>query len=129
MIPNSELYTNRVIVNTAFPQRRLSTVVDIGNEEDIDAAKQIILTTIGRMAGILDDPAPQVLVTGLGDFSVLLDVRFWVAPPSKHDTVEAIDQVLQKVKEALDAAGVDMPYPTQQLLVHSRRPAEQTMTP
>ena len=120
VIPNSELYTNRVVVNTAFEQRRLSATVDIGNEEDIDAAKRIILDTVDRLDGILTDPAPQALVVALGDFSVVLDVRFWVAPPSRREAVEATDQVLQAVKEALDREGVDMPYPIQQLLMPGR---------
>ncbi|MEO6310543.1 MAG: mechanosensitive ion channel family protein [Leifsonia sp.] len=68
---------------------------------------------IAELAGVVNDPKPSVLVTSLGDFSVILQVRFWINPPDRREEVEAKDQVLEAVKKALDAAGIEMPFPTQ----------------
>lgn len=120
VIPNSELYTNRVTVNTAYPQRRLAVDVGIGYGDDIDTAKQIVLATIAHLDGVVADPAPTVLVTALGDFAVNLQVRFWINPPARKEAVEVADQVLTALKPALIAAGIDLPLPTSQVLLHDQ---------
>ena len=43
VIPNSELFTNSVIVNTAFDHRRLEYDIGIGYGDDIDTARQFIV--------------------------------------------------------------------------------------
>ena len=120
VVPNSDLYTNRVVVNTAFDQRRLAVTVGIGYGDDIAQAKALILKTVDGLDGILKDPAPQVLVTSLADFSVLLEVRFWINPPARREQVEANDQVLEALKSVLIEAGIDLPMPTQQVLFHDQ---------
>ena len=120
VIPNSELYTNRVIVNTAYPHRRLAVDVGIGYGDDIGTAKQVVLRTLADVDGVVHEPAPTVLVTALGDFAVNLQVRFWIDPPARKEAVEVADQVLSAVKPALISAGIDLPMPTQQVLLHDQ---------
>lgn len=120
VIPNSDLYTNRVTVNTAYGQRRLAVDVGIGYGDDIPTAKAVAAKTVAALPGILTEPAPTVLVTVLGDFAVNLSVRFWIDPPHRREAVEAQDQVLEALKSALLDAGIDLPLPTQQLLLHNQ---------
>ncbi|GAA4004541.1 mechanosensitive ion channel family protein [Deinococcus rubellus] len=120
VVPNSELYTNRVVVNTAYDHRRLSVAVGIGYGDDIAEAKSLILDTLGKIDGILADPAPSVLVDTLGDSSVNLNVRFWIDPPLRLEAVETQDQVLERLKSVLIEAGIDLPMPTQQVLFHDQ---------
>ncbi|MFC3605830.1 mechanosensitive ion channel family protein [Deinococcus soli (ex Cha et al. 2016)] len=120
VIPNSELYTNRVIVNTAYDRRRLAVTVGIGYGDDIAQAKRIILDTLAGVEEIRSDPAPAVLVRDLADFSVNLEVRYWIDPPIRREVVESQDRVLEALKPALIAAGIDLPLPTQQVLFHDQ---------
>ncbi|WP_119672202.1 mechanosensitive ion channel family protein [Deinococcus sp. RM] len=120
VIPNSELYTNRVIVNTAYDRRRLAVTVGIGYGDDIAQAKRIILDTLSTVEDIRRDPAPTVLVRELADFSVNLEVRYWIDPPIRREVVESQDRVLESLKPALIAAGIDLPLPTQQVLFHDQ---------
>lgn len=120
VVPNSDLYTNRVTVNTAYEHRRLSVAVGIGYGDDIAEAKRLILDTIAKIDDVLKDPAPSVLVDSLGDSSVNLNVRFWIDPPKRREAVETQDQVLEQLKSVLMAAGIDLPMPTQQILFHDQ---------
>lgn len=120
VIPNSELYTNRVVVNTALDKRRLSVNIGIGYGDDIAHAKEVILHELAQIDTVLQDPAPQVLVKELADFSVNLDVRFWIDPPIRREANEAQDRVLEVLKKALPAQGIDLPFPTQQVLFHNQ---------
>lgn len=120
VIPNAELYTNRVVVNTAKDKRRLSVTVGIGYGDDVAQAKRLILDELGKMDGVLSDPPPQVLVRELGDFSVNLDVRFWINPPIRREVMEAQDTVMEMLARVLPAHGIDLPFPTSQVLFHDQ---------
>ena len=80
----------------------------------------IVLDAVRSTPDILSDPAPQVRVAELGDFAVQLDVLFWIDPPIKREALEAVDHVLERVKPALQQAGVDLPFPTSQVLLHDQ---------
>jgi len=122
VIPNSELYTKRVVVNTAYDTRRLSVEVGIGYDESIADARAAILEAIATLPGIVSDPAPSVLVNLLGDSSVILEVRFWISPPDRREAVEAQDQVLEAIKRALTAANIEMPFPIQKIMIDPGEP-------
>ncbi len=120
VIPNADLFSDSVIVNTAYETRRLEYDFGIGYGDPIDEAKGIILDTLRRTEGVLDEPAPEVLLVKLGDFSVNLRARWWTRPPRKADVLTVQDRVLTKVAQALLGAGIDLPFPTQQILFHDQ---------
>ncbi|MGV8852457.1 MAG: mechanosensitive ion channel family protein [Rhodoglobus sp.] len=117
VIPNSQLYTERVVVNTAYETRRLSVEVGIGYDDNIADARAAIIGAIAGLSGIVSEPAPTVLVTSLGDFSVNLEVRFWINPPDRREALEAQDQALEAIKRALAEADIEIPFPIQQLKI------------
>ncbi|WP_437589061.1 mechanosensitive ion channel family protein [Sorangium sp. So ce1000] len=120
VIPNSELFTNSVMVNTAFEVRRLEYDVGIGYGDDVERAKALILEALRSVDGVLPEPAPDVLAMELAASSVNLRVRWWIRPPRQHDALDARDQVLVAVKRALTEGGVDLPFPTTQVLFHDQ---------
>ncbi|MBV6621718.1 MAG: mechanosensitive ion channel family protein [Rivularia sp. (in: Bacteria)] len=120
VIPNAELFTNSVTVNTAFENRRIEYDFGIGYGDDIDFAKQLILEAIRETEGVLNDPPPDVLVVELADFTVNIRGRWWINPPRRADALDFRDRVLTAVKNKLTANGVDMPFPTQQILFHDQ---------
>lgn len=120
VVPNSELFTSAITVNTAFERRRVEYDVGIGVSDDIEHAKQIILSALGEIEGVLAEPAPDVLVIELADFSVKLRVRWWIHPPRRADMLAARDAVLVRIKRALLEHGIDLPFPTTQVLFHDQ---------
>ena len=52
--------------------------------------------------------------------SINLRVRWWIQPPRMHDALDARDQVITNVKKALAENGIDMPFPTRQILFHDQ---------
>ncbi len=123
VIPNANLFTDSVTVNTAFDIRRLQYDVGIGYSDDIDRAKQVILETLDGLEGILQDPSPDALVVELGDFSVVVRVRWWIRPPRRADALDTLDQVLTAIKKRLTENGIDLPFPTRQILFHDQTEA------
>jgi len=120
VIPNSELYTNRVVVNTAYDARRIHLMVSIGESDDIGRAGGVILGEIAKIERVLREPKPVILLQSLGDFSLNLEVRYWIKPTVMREVVESTDEVYRAIAPALIAAGIDMPFPTYQILFHDQ---------
>lgn len=110
-VPNSQL-TDNVVKNPVDDSKlRLRFVFGIGYDEDIEAATEIILEEAARHEGIMEDPEPSVRLTELGDSSVGLQSRIWIADPSRADFVKIRGEFVQRVKQRFDEAGIDIPYP------------------
>jgi small-conductance mechanosensitive channel len=120
VIPNSELFTNAVTVNTAFENRRLEYDVGIGYGDNIDQAKELMLEAVYGVDEVLTDPAPDVLVMELAESTVNIRVRWWINPPRRADALDSRDKVLTAIKKKLTANGIDLPFPTQQILFHDQ---------
>ncbi|WP_049937032.1 mechanosensitive ion channel family protein [Haloplanus natans] len=114
-VPNSAL-TDGVIKNpVAKGQLRLQVPFGIGYDDDIELANEIILEEANAHPDILDDPAPSVRLTDLGDSSVVLKSRVWIDDPSRSDFVKTRGEYVAAVKERFDEAGIDIPYPNRTL--------------
>ena len=114
-VPNSQL-TDGVIKNpVAKGQLRLQVPFGIGYEDDIERANEIILEEAHAHPDILDDPAPSVRLTDLGDSSVVLKSRIWIDDPSRADFVKTRGQYVTAVKKRFDEEGIDIPYPNRTL--------------
>jgi small-conductance mechanosensitive channel len=61
-----------------------------------------------------------VLVYELAPSSVTLRARWWVRPPERRDALESRDRVITAIKRALAENGIDIPFPTQQVLFHDQ---------
>lgn len=124
VIPNANLFTNPVTVNTAFIKRRCTFDVGIGYDDDIQAAKDIILHTLDEVRSIESEPKPTIRVKSLGDFAIILTVNWWI--DTKDISVGgSVDEVQILVKECLTSKGISIPYPIQQLVMDPPLPPEE----
>lgn len=117
MIPNGEVYTSSVTVNTAYDTRRSQYDFGIGYPDDIGLAREVILDEIRSVDGVLEEPSPDVRVVDLGGSSVVLRGRWWTRP-AQGSTVAVQDEVVKRVKERLEAEDIDIPYPTRTVHLH-----------
>ncbi|MGP5535103.1 mechanosensitive ion channel family protein [Psychrobacter celer] len=111
VIPNSDLYTSALTVNTAYKQRRLQVAVGIGYEDDIEAAKAEILRALDKADSVSTKAQPSVIATGFGGSSIDLTVRWFIEDGTQANKVASIHQVIVEIKKVLDAAGVNIPFP------------------
>lgn len=118
VIPNTDLFTNSVTVNTTFEKRRLEYQINIGYEDDIDQAKHIILEALPTIEGVLREPSPEALVVALTDSGVVIRVYWWTRDHSNAHILHQQDRVLCKLKDRLITGGITL-YPTQQILVQT----------
>jgi small conductance mechanosensitive channel len=109
VIVGNAAITGSTITNySAMETRRVDWVFGIGYGDDIKQAKSVIEGILSADDRVLADPASMVAVGELGDSSVNLVTRAWV---KTGDYGSVRFDVLERVKLALDAAGIEIPYP------------------
>ena len=118
VIPNSDIYTDAVVVNTAFDKRRSQLDVGVGCSEDWDAVEEKLREAV-QVEGVLDDPAPEVIPVELGDSANVVRLRWWTQP-DRASVIHTKGRVIRSVYSTLDDAGIDQPYPTQVVLFHDQ---------
>ncbi|AUH35142.1 mechanosensitive ion channel family protein [Paracoccus tegillarcae] len=119
VIPNSDVYTAALVVNTAYDKRRSQYDVGIGYADDWDEARDAILTSISGLEGVEADPAPEVLPWGIDASQLTVRIRWWTQP-QRSSVVHTHARVIRAVSNALDEAAIDMPYPTNVMLFHDQ---------
>ncbi|MCJ8140021.1 mechanosensitive ion channel family protein [Falsirhodobacter halotolerans] len=122
IIPNADVYSTAVTVNTAHETRRSDYDVGIGYGDDIEQARKVILACFEGLDTVEAKPAPEVLVWDLASSTVNLRVRWWTNS-RRTDVVHVKAVLLERIKYALDKAGIDMAYPTQVMLFHDQTEA------
>lgn len=111
VIPNSQLYTSTMTVNTAYSQRRLEFDVGIGYENNIIDAQRVILSVLKAAPTVSKLAEPSVIATALADSSVVLRVRWFIDDGTQTNRVASINEVIILVKEALEEANISIPFP------------------
>ncbi len=107
-VPNSNITGGNIVNYSVTDTRRVDMVFGIGYNDDIDKAKKIIKTILDEDKRILDEPAPQIVVSELADSSVNFNVKPWV---NSGDYWNVYFDVTEKVKKTFDEHNISIPYP------------------
>lgn len=112
-IPNSSI-SSAIIDNYSRSElRRLDITISISYGDDVEAAREGILSLCRADARILPDPAPVVYLAALADSSVNLSLRVWVKNSDYWDVSFSMNENIYKT---LPEKGIHFPFP--QMDVH-----------
>lgn len=118
--PNRSIWGAAITNYTALDTRRVDTTIGIAYGESISQAQETIQQALSGLEVVQADPAPTVEVVELADSSVNLVVRPWCRTA---DYWEAFFQVNRTVKDALDHADIEIPFPQRDVHFHGAPPA------
>ncbi|MEO2106391.1 MAG: mechanosensitive ion channel family protein [Actinomycetota bacterium] len=108
LIPNSDVYSSSVRVQTAYDVVRSVVAVGVDYDADLERAKQVALEAVQGVEGVAADPVPQTLYTQLGTSTIDFDVRYWSS--SRQADIRTVqDRVVVALTNALNEAGIAMP--------------------
>ena len=110
LVPNSMLFKNEVFVRTDQPIRRFEIICGVAYDEDLAQSKSVIQKAVESIEGLASNKKVEVYATEFNSSSVDFRIRWWAEskPLDEHKTR---DQVVMKVKKALDDAGIEIPFP------------------
>ncbi len=119
ILPNGDVFTRAILVRTAYGRRRAKFVVGIGYPDSIEKARSTIMQVLRDTQGVLEEPPCAVYVDELAASSVNLAVYFWTEA-QQANVMRVRDKVATGIKLALDAAGIDMPFPHNVVLLQEQ---------
>lgn len=113
IIPNAQVWGNTIVNYSSYDTRRAEWTFGVGYGANLKVAEDTIRQTIVADPRSKEDPAPFIQVNNLGDSSVDFLVRFWC---NSDDYFQYQADMKRQVKEALDQAGVPIPFPTRTIV-------------
>ncbi|MGD9056357.1 MAG: mechanosensitive ion channel family protein [Desulfobacterales bacterium] len=110
IIPNNEIMLRDIINYTIISEKiRVRINIGIAYDADLQKAKDIILKIAKATEWVADDPPSKVVVRNFGESSVELQLRVWIRDARQR--MNTISHITDKVKEAFDTEGIEIPYP------------------
>ncbi|REC47022.1 mechanosensitive ion channel family protein [Chryseobacterium pennipullorum] len=117
VIPNGVVSNNSITNFTHLGTRRTWIDIGVSYDADLKQAKDILMNVIKSNEYAFTDPAPQVVVTELGDSAVNLSIR---VTTSNENFWKMNEELIINCKEALDKAGIEIPFPQRDLHVYNK---------
>jgi small conductance mechanosensitive channel len=113
VIPNKRIIDEVLNNDSKHGELRLDLPIGIAYKEDTYAAREVLLKAMEKVEGVMEKPEPQVVVEGCGSSSVDLNLRVWIENAAERQSVYFT--AMEAGKRALDAAGIQIPFPHLQL--------------
>ena len=108
IIPNGALSNGNITNYTTEGKLRVDLTIGVSYDADIKQTKEVLMKVLTDNPQVLKDPAPSVNVSELADSSVNFAVRPYSTVADYWDVYFG---TIEKCKIALDAAGIEIPYP------------------
>ncbi len=116
LVPNGQIYGGIISNFNGYDTRRVDMTVGVGYTADLNQTLEVIKGVLAKDSRILAEPETKVAVSEMADSSVNFIVRPWV---NSADYWGVYLDFQKNCKEALDTAGIDIPYP--QTVVHMQK--------
>lgn len=113
IMPNGKIFGDTITNLTRNPYRRVDVNIGADYSADIKATRDALMSAARKVDKQYPDIEPVVFLSSLGDSSVNWQVRVFA---TNEDYWAVYEQTVQEAKEALDAAGIGIPFP--QVVVH-----------
>ncbi|MBO8181182.1 MAG: mechanosensitive ion channel family protein [Archaeoglobus sp.] len=112
-LPNKIVWGSPVVNYTRMSQRRVDVDVGVAYGTDLGKAIEIAMDVMRNHSLILEDPAPAVVVTGLGDSAINLQLRAWT---NTENYWAVKGDLTTGIYEAYRKENIEIPFP--QMDVH-----------
>lgn len=119
ILPNGPLANGNLTNYTMDKNRRLELSVGISYNCSFERAEAALLEMLQQEPRILKDPPPFVGVVGYGDSSINLTIRGWCV---NEDYWALFFEINKRIKPALDAAGISIPFPQRDVHLYQELP-------
>lgn len=110
IVPNSVIGKS-LVVNYAYPNTEYRTEIHVGVAygTDIEHARQTLINAVSSVEGVDQNRSVDALFLEFGDSALIFRVRWWL--DSYVDTRRMFDKVNTAMYNALNEAGIEMPFP------------------
>lgn len=115
-IPNESLIKTEIKNLSRFPIRRYDLQVGVAYREDLKKVSDLLIKVADGYEHSLDHPRPLIIFQGFGESSMDLQFSIWT---TRENYLTVRNEMPARVKEAFDAAGIEIPFPHRTLYTGS----------
>ncbi len=108
--PNAMLFKNAVDVLTSRPSRRTTVLCGVAYDTDLDEARKVLTTAVNTCSTVSFDLPVEIFAQEFADSSINFEITWWTGS-TPLQIRESRDEVVRKVKQSLDKAGIEIPFP------------------
>lgn len=112
-VPNADIINKTVASYTNFPNLRLDIDLTVGVNEDLNRVRQVLVDLVDDDPAYMAEPPPRVVITQINDYNVAVALQAWLHDEREH-VIRRFD-LRERAFNALNAAGIEMPFETLQL--------------
>jgi small-conductance mechanosensitive channel len=110
IVPNSQLFKNPVKILTDQTLRRSDLVVGVSYDADLTVARDAIYKALDAVEGIHRDKPVDVFAQSFNSSSIDFQIWWWTNS-IQHDLRAVKADVIFAIKQGLDDAGIEIPFP------------------
>lgn len=116
ILPNREVFTNRVTNHSRIGRRRVDVAVGVSYGEDLEHVEKVVRTAVEAVSVRLENTDVDVLFEAFGDSSINLVARFWIRFSNRQvDYRQALSEAMKRIKAAFDREDIMIPFPIRTL--------------
>ncbi len=121
IVPNSVI-AKSLVVNYAYPNTEYRTEIHIGMAygTNIEQARKLLIDAVSKVEGVDQSHPVDALFLEFGESALIFRVRWWL--DSYVDTRRMFDKVNTAMYDALNEAGIEMPYPQRVVSLKMNKP-------
>lgn len=107
MLPTSTMVAGKIVNYTTLGIRRANHAICVSYDCATEDVRASCLKALSRVNGVLDDPAPAVVINSYGESAIEYRVRFWT---KTEDYWDAHFQSLEEIRRSFAEDGIVMTY-------------------
>lgn len=115
LIPNKQVFENPIMNYSALGRRRIDLEVGVSYRNDLAKAREVAIRAVEEISTRLPDRPVELFYEEFGKSSVNFVIRFWISFSKQPDYLEARSEAIERIKQAFDAEGITIPFPTRTL--------------
>ena len=115
-VPNGDVFTNAITNYSRADRRRVSFSVGVAYGSNMEEVRRVAVETLRKIEGVLEDPAPEISFNNFGGSTLDFTTYFWV-DTDITGVRGATDRAIVALEGRFNEAGIEMPFPTRDLIV------------
>ncbi|WP_437311797.1 mechanosensitive ion channel family protein [Sorangium sp. So ce388] len=115
MIPNKEIFTNKLINYSETGARRVDLSVGVSYGDDLEKVRRVALDAARQVRTRDTTREVELFYDGFGDSAINLTVRIWIPFRHQNDYLGARSELLVQIKKAFEENDIAIPFPVRTL--------------
>ncbi len=115
MIPNKQVFENPIMNYSSLGRRRIDLNVGVSFGDDLVKAKEVAIQAVEGIPERLTERPIELYYEEIGESSINFVIRFWISFSKQGDYLATRSEAIIRIKQAFDAEGITMPFPTRTL--------------